>query len=624
MRGRLSVAALGAVIVTALTVAAPVRRSVVPDTLVDIAMPVYARGLTRLDRSLARLDAALAGTDAAEVRRAFRDARAMYKRIEPFAEYYASSEVRALNGVPLPKAEDEDPETPLRPIGLQVVETIVFPTFDTTRRREGHELVSYMRAAARTLAQRGIDSMPGDAYVFDAMRHEVARVSTLGIAGFDATASGDAITESAEALEGVREALEPYRPRLERRDPAGLARLDARLAAAVLDLRAHGDFERFDRLAFLANYAVPLARALASAQHAAGIGAPAKPRAWSGTWSAGAGSLFDEQAIDPHFFASTDAPRPTPAIVELGRHLFFDPRLSPSRTRSCATCHVPERAFADGRPRAELLPGHGAGRGARNTPTLINAALQPTLFADGRVRTLEDQATDVLGSASEMGGSLALATAAVRLEPRYRAEFVAAFGGEADSALSQRTLRLALAAYVRSLTTLRSPFDRAVRGDSLAMSRDAENGFNLFMGKARCGTCHFAPLFGGAMPPTLTENEPEVIGVPVRLRRQRAAVDPDSGRFNVRRIDQHLHAFKTPTLRNIALTAPYMHNGVFPTLESVVDFYDVGGGAGIGVKQAHQTLPTDSLHLTRAEKGAIVAFLRALTDTAGTTARPRR
>jgi cytochrome c peroxidase len=586
------------------------------------AIPAYGAALSRLDRSLVRLDAALAGADSVRARRAFREARAMYKRVELFAEYYASSEMRALNGVPLPKAEDEDPETPLRPIGLQVIETIVFPAFDTTRRAEGRELVTHMRTAVRTLGRRGADSMPGDAYLFDAMRQEIGRVSTLGIAGFDVTLSGDAMDESAEALIGVREAFVPYRSRVSRGDPAALARLDTAFGGAVAYLRGHPDFDRFDRLAFLAGHAIPLAHALAAARRAAGIGAASRPRAWS----ASAGSLFDEGAIDPHYFAATDAPRPTPALVALGRDLFFEPALSPSRTRSCASCHVPERAFTDGRPRPDLLRGHGgghgAGRRARNTPTLVNAALQPTLFADGRVRTLEDQATDVLGSASEMGGSLALATAAVQRIPRYRTGFAVAFGGRLDSALSARTLRLALAAYVRSLTTLRSPFDRAVRGDAAAMSAEARHGFTLFMGRARCGTCHFAPLFGGAMPPAFTENEPEVIGVPASRRSRGAVVDPDSGRFNVRRIDQHLHAFKTPSLRNVALTAPYMHNGVFPTLQSVVDFYDVGGGAGIGAMLAHQTLPSDSLHLTRAEKRAIVAFMEALTDTAGTTARP--
>jgi cytochrome c peroxidase len=188
--------------------------------------------------------------------------------------------------------------------------------------------------------------------------------------------------------------------------------------------------------------------------------------------------------------------------------------------------------------------------------------------------------------------------------------------------VTSRALRLAIAAYVRSLTRVSAPFDRAVRGDSTALGAEARDGFNLFMGKARCGTCHFAPLFGGAMPPSFAENEPEVIGVPERSRARRPVVDPDSGRFNVRRIDQHLHAFKTPSLRNVALTAPYMHNGAFPTLESVVDFYDAGGGTGIGATVSHQTLPADSLHLSVREKRAIIAFMRALTDTTGTTARP--
>lgn len=614
MRSLLPVALVGAAIVVGVTVMAPVRRP--SDTIPD-AMTVYHRGLDRLGHSLGRLDAALAGADADEARRAFREARASYKRIELFAEYYSASEVRSLNGVPLPKAEDEDPETPLRPIGLQVVETIVFPALDTARRAEARELVSYMRDAVSVLGHRGADSMPGDAYVFDAMRHEVARVSTLGIAGFDATLSGDAIVESGEAVGGVRDALVPYRARIARRDSSALAHLDAELEATERDLRRHPDFDRFDRMAFLRDHALPLTHALARAQRAAGVAAPAKARAWS----ARASSPFDEGAIDPYFFAATDAPRATPRLVALGRDLFFDPVLSPSGTRSCAGCHVPERAFSDGRRRPELLRGHAARR-ARNTPTLVNAALQPTLFADGRVRTLEDQATDVLGSASEMGGSLAFAADAVRRVPRYRARFADAFGGTPETTASQRTLRLALAAYVRSLTALRSPFDRAVRGERAAMSVEARTGFNLFTGRARCGTCHFAPLFGGAMPPALVENEPEVIGVPARARTRGATIDPDSGRFNVRRIDQHLHAFKTPSLRNVALTAPYMHNGVFPTLEAVVDFYDAGGGAGVGARLPHQTLPTDSLHLTRAEKRAIVAFMHALTDTAGTTARP--
>ena len=223
-----------------------------------------------------------------------------------------------------------------------------------------------------------------------------------------------------------------------------------------------------------------------------------------------------------------------------------------------------------------------------------------------------------------MGGSLAAAGLALAQRDGYRQRFEAAVGAPVDSARAARAIRLSLAAYVRTLVRLDSRFDYAVRGDAHALSVEERRGFELFMGKAACGTCHFAPLFGGAMPPTFSENEPEVIGVPSERVRRGARIDPDSGRFTVRPIAQHLHAFKTPSLRNVALTAPYMHNGVFRTLQQVLDFYDAGGGHGIGALSPHQTLPTDSLHLTATEKRAIIAFLGALTDTTRTTARPLR
>jgi len=381
---------------------------------------------------------------------------------------------------------------------------------------------------------------------------------------------------------------------LSRRDRAVLAALDSRFDRATEYLRSNPGFERFDRLEFIARYVQPLAHSLADAQRVLVIGPPTRPRAWS----ARSASIYDRDAFDAMFFAAIDARRATPELISLGRSLFFDARLSPSGTRSCGSCHLADRAFTDGRTRATLLAGHVARGGGRNTPTLVNAALQPTLFDDGRVRTLEDQATDVLGSAAEMGGSLELAARAV--------------GVRRDS------VRFALAAYVRSLVALNSRFDRAVRGDVSLLSEAERAGFNVFMGKARCATCHFAPLFNGATPPMFVEAEPEVIGVPARLARRGAVIDPDSGRFNVRRIDLHLFAFKTPTLRNIALTAPYMHNGVFKTLEEGVDFYDGGGVHGLG-SRVRQTLPTDSLHLTSLEKAALVAFMRTLTDTVGTT-----
>jgi cytochrome c peroxidase len=160
------------------------------------------------------------------------------------------------------------------------------------------------------------------------------------------------------------------------------------------------------------------------------------------------------------------------------------------------------------------------------------------------------------------------------------------------------------------------------------LSEPARRGFNLFMGKAACGTCHFAPVFNGTVPPDYEDSESEVLGVPAAPVWKDAAIDPDMGRIANRRAAEHApfnqYAFKTPTLRNIALTAPYMHNGVYQTLEEVMQFYNVGGGAGIGIVLPNQTLPPDPLGLSKREIRDIIVFMEALTDTAGLTRAPAR
>ena len=153
-----------------------------------------------------------------------------------------------------------------------------------------------------------------------------------------------------------------------------------------------------------------------------------------------------------------------------------------------------------------------------------------------------------------------------------------------------------------------------MRGEKLLSSKEI-NGFNLFMGKAKCGTCHFMPLFSGAKPPRFYFIESEVIGVPATKNKRQPKLDSDSGRFLITRQPLHLFSFKTPTLRNIALTAPYMHNGVFSSLEEVVEFYTDGGGKGLHIAPTNQSLPFERLGLTKDERANIVAFMKTLTDT---------
>jgi cytochrome c peroxidase len=142
-----------------------------------------------------------------------------------------------------------------------------------------------------------------------------------------------------------------------------------------------------------------------------------------------------------------------------------------------------------------------------------------------------------------------------------------------------------------------------------------KRGFNLFMGKAQCGTCHFAPTFFGNVPPFYGTSESEVLGVPKVWDTLNPVLDADIGRYKFMEFPDFMHAFKTSTVRNAELTKPYMHNGGFKSLEDVVDFYDRGGGAGMGLDVPNQTLPDKKLNLTAAEKKDIVAFMKALTDT---------
>jgi len=162
---------------------------------------------------------------------------------------------------------------------------------------------------------------------------------------------------------------------------------------------------------------------------------------------------------------------------------------------------------------------------------------------------------------------------------------------------------------------MNSRFDQYMRGDTLKLTRREKNGFNLFMGKAKCATCHHLPLFNGLLPPDFSETESEVLGVPQSNDRHNAKLDPDEGRFLFTNSSIHKYSFKTPTLRNIGLTAPYMHNGVYTTLEEVMEFYNKGGGRGLGIAPSSQTLPFDKLNLSKKEIFNIISFMLSLTDT---------
>ncbi len=310
----------------------------------------------------------------------------------------------------------------------------------------------------------------------------------------------------------------------------------------------------------------------------------------------GAGSssvLPSFSGLERSFPASNEpADNPTtPEKVELGRLLFFDPVLSQNNDIACASCHHPDLGFADGRPTAAGPDGQPLGR---NTPTLWNVAFAKNLFWDGRLDSLEAQSEFPLTHPDEMGvGDTRNLERELRAFPAYVSLFDGAFGG-GEAALTLDNLEKALAAYERSLITRNSPFDRYAAGEFDALTPSQRRGLTLFRsGATRCFECHTAPTFAS--------DTFRVVGVP----------SDDPGRAGVT-ADGVPGAFKVPTLRNIALTAPYMHNGSLESLADVVQFYADGGG------HAHDLPGIDpfvnGFDLTEQEKEDLVAFLFALTD----------
>ena len=284
----------------------------------------------------------------------------------------------------------------------------------------------------------------------------------------------------------------------------------------------------------------------------------------------------------------------TVQTVALGERLFFDPRLSADGTIRCATCHQPERAFSDSTSVSRGVYGR---RGTRNAPALVNRAYPDrAFFWDGRAPTLEQQVLHPIQDSVEMGQPLDALARRLRGDASYRAAFDRAFGGAIDS----NTVSRALASYVRTLRSGNAPVDRWRDGDTAALSPSARRGQLLFIGPANCVSCHVGSNF--------TDEQFHNTGVSARTALYAAA--EDSGRARVTRRALDAGAFKTPTLRDVALTGPYMHDGSLPTLEDVVAFYDGGGRANPNLDSEIRPL-----HLTPEQRRDIVTFLVALTGT---------
>lgn len=280
--------------------------------------------------------------------------------------------------------------------------------------------------------------------------------------------------------------------------------------------------------------------------------------------------------------------------AELGRLLYFDTRLSADNTVACASCHSPRTAFTDGQPVATGVRGQ---KGGRSAPTVINSAYNFLQFWDGRAPTLEEQAKGPIANPIEMANTHEAVVRRLKAIPGYRDRFRTVFGTEE---ITIDHVARAIATFERTVLSGNSPFDRFQTGDREALSPAAQRGLQLFFGKARCNLCHAGPNLGGE----------QFANTGIGLEKQ----NPDWGRSEVTHREEDRGAFKTPTLRDIAGTAPYMHDGSLNTLEEVVEYYNQGG-----IQKLHDGSPNrwldkrmQPLDLTQQEKADLVTFLRSL------------
>jgi len=530
----------------------------------------------------------------------FKTLRIAFKKAEPYASYLNPAVGHRVNGPALPIYK-EDNEKTMSPVGLQKIEESIYEG-EISQDQYNQELTvtaGLLQNLKKNIEKRELNAPR----YFTATHQQLLRVLSFSISGFDTPVSQLGIHEGAISLQNLQDT---YRASIQSLIQSKNAALDqnfeSQIAAAIAFINQHSDYNTFDRYSFTRNHLTPITRSWVAIRKASEL--------WDGNQSTpfnfDAPTFFEDDSFNVNFFTPSINKNPTEEQIALGKQLFFDKKLSAGGTMACATCHDPEKAYADGLVVNRSNTGEPL---QRNTPTLLNTVFQQNFFADGRSNTIIDQVSAVFTNEKEFNTNVHEFSKNVLEDPSYVEMFEKAYGG-----VSTRNTDVikAISSYVSTLNSFDSKFDKNMRGDEDTFTKEEQRGMNLFMGKALCATCHFMPLTNGTVPPFFAETEREVIGVPETAENKN--LDDDTGYYWRFEVDQHKGMFKTPTVRNAAVTAPYMHNGVYTTLDQVMDFYNKGGGGGLGFDLPHQTLPFDNLNLTNEELASLTAFVKTLTD----------
>ncbi|WP_442266892.1 cytochrome-c peroxidase [Tenacibaculum sp. ZS6-P6] len=536
----------------------------------------------------------LESTSSSERKEFYKTARKYFKLMEPILAYSDKNNYKSLNAPNIiqVKGEESQDTRVINPIGFQVIEENLYE--DQIDTLVLNRAVNVTRDRLK-LIQKNVALKLKDYHIIWMLRDQIVRIATTGITGFDSPVLSQSLLESNYTYNTIIEIVKMNEDKFKSK---GLKdKFIEEIIAAQKDL--DHDFDTFDRFTFIKKHTDYQLKLLVDIQKDWNVTFPFE-MALSNSMT----TLFSDTAFNIDYFSDqlSDTTKLSEKII-FGKELFNDKSLSKDYSMACATCHVKDLAFTDGKKTFDKNQ-------TRNTPTVAYSAYQQAFFMDARAGSLEGQVVGVVKNHNEFNMSMDSVVARVMNNETYKNKL-------SDLYKNKRVnynIRHAIASYIRSLNSFDSKFDKNIRGEENTLTKEEQLGFNLFMGKAMCATCHFAPVFNGTIPPNYTDTELEFIGIPATKDTLNAKLSPDLGRYELFKTPERKHFFKTPTVRNVGVTAPYMHNGVYTTLDEVMDFYNKGGGAGLGIENDYQTLPFDNLQLSKEEIAAVIAFMETLND----------
>jgi cytochrome c peroxidase len=552
--------------------------------------------------------------DKKAVRKSIEEARLKLKNIDFWLRYFEPNAYRKING-PLPVEWENE----------------VFEKFEPPYRREGAglslaelsldqkplikdsllQLIIRSREAVKTFEA---DSITGQlttySHFFLANRLFLLNLAAIYTTGFECPDTLNIIPELRSMLHGTKDIYNSYNLSFPE-TPLSSEYLNVYEKAIAFVNVQPVEFSSFDQFIFIRDYVNPLFtlnQKLINAYNVTSINYN------DYTLNNTTMSIFDKSLYTSQstkgIYSMVEDEKTLSEIRYIGKLLFYDPILSGNNMRSCASCHKPTQYFTDttvstalGFDRQQRLP--------RNTPTLINSVFNHLLMLDGKHISLQAQGRAVITNPTEMNSEEKELLKKVMSCKEYKdafKSFLKLTPEEKDITLTH--IVSAITYYDGSYSRYYAPFDDAMNNKTY-VADDVKKGFNLFMSRAKCATCHFVPNFNGVKPP-FVGSEFEVLGTPEDTSFR--ALSADSGRWLVNKAPETLHAFRTGSIRNAKYTKPYMHNGVFKTLEEVIDFYDVGGGLGKKMIVGNQTLSGDSLKLSSSDKRELLAFIYSLNE----------